>query len=187
MGISHNGWAHKPIQGWWAPSLRRQLGVNSEVEYSCHWSRAWNHLERSKSRCQVIMVTITKPRQHGFWNKTWFTIQLTLGCSRTIPRVRAAEGLSARLGPVPVPIKSHRCRHFQRAHSFANIETDLGALRRKQVLNGGWITLEHLQEVHYSQANQDFLIHGSLALFSPACLCMPVMLTLADWCGKPSW
>lgn len=49
MSISHNGWAHNPIQGWWAASLRRQLGVNSEVEYSCHWSRAWKSLETAAS------------------------------------------------------------------------------------------------------------------------------------------
>lgn len=65
MGISHDGWAHKPIQGWWALNLRRQLGENSEVEYSCHWARPGNHLKCSEWCCRAVMVTITKLRRHG--------------------------------------------------------------------------------------------------------------------------
>lgn len=41
-------------------------------------------------------------KEAHFWNKVWFTIQLTLGCSHQIPSVSTAERLSAQLGPVPM-------------------------------------------------------------------------------------
>lgn len=41
-------------------------------------------------------------KEARFWNKVWFAVQLTLGCSHQIPSVSTAERLSAQLGPVPM-------------------------------------------------------------------------------------
>lgn len=195
MGISYNGWAHTPIQGWWALALRRQLGVNSEVEYSCHWARGLESLEKQWVCCQVIMVTITKRRRHRFWNKVCLAIQLTLGCSHQIPSVSTAERLSVQLGQMPMQYLM--LLPLSGACSFADAEADLDASQMKCALCRGsrfWMEIglprSPYRRVHYSRAIQDFLIHGSLALFClsvSACVCAPVMLPLAGWCSKQCW
>lgn len=101
MGISHNGWAHTPIQGWWALALWRQLGENSEVEYSCHWARAWKSLEMQWVVLSSHNGNNYQTEEARFWNKVCLTIQLTRGCSHQIPSVSTAERLSAQLGPMP--------------------------------------------------------------------------------------
>lgn len=156
---------------------------------------AWNHLKSSEWCCQVIMVTITKRRRHRFWNKVCLAIQLTLGCSHQIPSVSTAERLSVQLGQMPMQYLM--LLPLSGACSFADAEADLDASQMKCALCRGsrfWMEIglprSPYRRVHYSRAIQDFLIHGSLALFClsvSACVCAPVMLPLAGWCSKQCW
>lgn len=81
-----------------------------------------------------------------FWNKVWFTIQLTLGCPHQIPSVSTAERLSVQLGPVPMqylmllPLSAPaRLLTLRRILMQARRKC---ALCREPFLNRDWITQE---------------------------------------------
>lgn len=82
-----------------------------------------------------------------FWNKVWFTIQLTLGCPHQIPRVSMAERLSVQLGPVPNAI-SNAAATFSAPLVCLTLRRILMQARRKcalcrePLLNRDWITQE---------------------------------------------